>query len=224
MPLNRRLPDDVSGRSMQVRIKFCGITREVDAEAAVALGVDALGFVFYAPSPRHVEPARAAAIVRALPPFICKVGLFVNAPGAEVARIVETVGLDVVQYHGDETPADCAQAPRPWIKALRVRPELDLAAAGSAFGAASALLYDAYDPALYGGSGKAFDWSLLAAAGRAPVILAGGLTVDNVAEAVRQTRPYAVDVSGGIESAKGVKDHDKMQRFVAEVRRIECEA
>lgn len=209
---------------MGVKIKFCGITRGTDAIAAAAFGADALGFVFYEPSPRYVAPAHAADIVRALPPFICKVGLFVNTPAADVERIVENVGLDVVQYHGDESPADCLQAPRPWIKALRVRPGVDLAAVAASYLGASALLYDAYDETVYGGSGKAFDWTLLGSTSTVPAILAGGLTPANVARAIELTRPYAVDVSGGIESAKGVKDHDKMQRFVAEVRRIECEA
>ncbi len=209
---------------MGVRIKFCGITREQDALAAVALGVDALGFVFHEPSPRYIEPARAADIVRALPPFVSTVGLFVNAPQDCVQRIVEQVGLSLVQYHGDETPVECRYAPRPWIKALRVRPELDLVAVAASYVGASALLYDVYDETVYGGSGKTFDWTRLGTASVMPAILAGGLTPANVARAIQVARPYAVDVSGGIESAKGVKDHDKMQRFIAEVRRIECEA
>ncbi len=213
----------VTGK-MGVKIKFCGITSEQDARHAAALGADALGFVFHPPSPRYIAPARAAEIVRTLPPFVSTVGLFVNAPSGLVKRIVEDVGLGLVQYHGDETPEDCRQAPRPWIKALRVRPELDLAALALSYVGASALLYDAYDETVYGGSGKTFDWTRLGAGGSAPAILAGGLTPANVGRAIQMTRPYAVDVSGGIESAKGVKDHDKMQRFIAEVRRIECEA
>lgn len=207
-----------------MKIKFCGITRADDAAAAVALGVDALGFVFHAPSPRHVTPEVAAGIVRGLPPFLTKVGLFVNAEAALVARIVDTVGLDVVQFHGDESPAECARAPRPWIKAIRVRPDSDLAAAGQAYAAAAALLYDTYDDAVYGGSGRAFDWALLAARGERPAILAGGLTPANVGDAIRRVRPYAVDVSGGIEAAKGRKDRVKMSDFVREVRRVEREA
>lgn len=206
---------------MSVRIKFCGITRVADAQAAVALGVDALGFVFYPPSPRAITPSAAADIVRALPPFVCKVGLFVNAAPETVAATVETAGLDIVQYHGDETPVHCARATRPWIKAFRVRAGLDLAATCAPYGAAAAWLFDTYDEQLYGGSGRSFDWDLLPAAQRRPVILAGGLTADNVAEAVARTAPYAVDVSGGIEAAKGIKDQDKMRKFIAEVKRVE---
>ncbi|MGE0859432.1 MAG: phosphoribosylanthranilate isomerase [Gammaproteobacteria bacterium] len=206
---------------MSVRIKFCGITRVADAQTAVALGADALGFVFYPPSPRAITPSAAAAIVRALPPFVCKVGLFVNAAPATVAATVETAGLDIVQYHGDESPEDCARAPRPWIKAFRVRADLDLAAACAPFGAAAAWLFDTYDEQLYGGSGRSFDWGLLPAERRRPIVLAGGLAPDNVAEAVRRTAPYAVDVSGGIEAAKGIKDQDKMRKFIAEVKRVE---
>jgi len=208
---------------MPVRIKFCGITRAEDAAAAVSLGADALGFVFYAPSPRCIDEARAAAIVRGLPPFLCKVGLFVNADAHEVERICRTVGLDVVQYHGDETPDACARSPRPWIKAIRVHAELDIAQECARYADASAWLFDTYDDKLYGGSGKAFDWQLLPPHSRRPIILAGGLTPDNVGHAIRTTAPYAVDVSGGIEAAKGIKDYDKMRKFIAEVERCDCQ-
>ena len=207
---------------MPVRIKFCGITRAADAAAAVSLGVDAIGFVFYAPSPRYIELEQAAAIARALPPFVCKVGLFVNERAATVEQTCAAVGLNVVQYHGDETPQECARALRPWIKAIRVRPELDLAQECARYAAASAWLFDSYDEQLYGGSGKRFEWDLLPHTHRRPIILAGGLTPDNVGEAIRATAPYAVDVSGGIEAAKGIKDHDKMRTFIAEVKRLEC--
>ena len=206
---------------MPVRIKFCGITRGEDAQAAASLGADAIGFVFYAPSPRAITLAAAAAIARDLPPFLTKVGLFVNAAEHEVEAACDTVGLDVVQYHGDETPADCARAPRPWIKAIRVRPELDLAAECARYADASAWLFDSYDERLYGGSGRPFDWRLLPGTHRRPIVLAGGLDADNVALAIRRTAPYAVDVSGGIEAAKGIKDHDKMRKFIAEVKRVE---
>ncbi|MCC6710303.1 MAG: phosphoribosylanthranilate isomerase [Gammaproteobacteria bacterium] len=208
---------------MSVRIKFCGITRAEDAQAAAKLGADALGFVFYAPSPRCVGVAQAAAIARELPPFVSKVGLFVNAAADEVEDVCRAVGLDVVQYHGDESPEHCAQAPKPWIKAIRVRPELDIVAECRRYAQASAWLFDTYDDKLYGGSGKAFDWALLPQQHRRPIILAGGLTPDNVGQAIRSTAPYAVDVSGGIEAAKGIKDHDKMRKFIAEVQRCECE-
>lgn len=206
---------------MPVRIKFCGITRAEDAQAAVELGADALGFVFYPPSPRAVTVAVAAAIVRDLPPFVTRVGLFVNATRSEVERTCAEASLDVVQYHGDEAPEECAQAPRPWIKAIRVRPALDLATECERYARASAWLFDSYDEKLYGGSGRSFDWGLLTATHRRPVILAGGLTPDNVGEAIRRTAPYAVDVSGGIEAARGIKDHDKMRKFIAEVKRVE---
>ena len=208
---------------MSVKIKFCGITRAEDGEAAAALGADAIGFVFYAPSPRYVDPERAARIAARLPPFLCKVGLFVNAAATTVADIVATVGLDLVQYHGDESPHDCSQAPRAWIKAIRIRAEMDVGAECARFNAARAWLLDSYDDTLYGGSGKQFDWALLPATYRRPIILAGGLTPANVGAAIRASRPYAVDVSGGIEAAKGIKDYDKMQKFIAEVKRVECE-
>jgi phosphoribosylanthranilate isomerase len=208
---------------MPVRIKFCGITRVEDALAAVSLGADALGFVFYAPSPRYVDLTTATEIARQLPPFVCKVGLFVNASAAQVSHACDAVGLDVVQYHGDETPEQCAHAPRPWIKAIRVRPELDIAQESARYAAASAWLFDTYDDKLYGGSGKAFDWHRLPQHNRRPIILAGGLSPDNVGQAIRSTAPYAVDVSGGIEAAKGIKDHDKMRKFIAEVKRCECQ-
>ncbi len=209
---------------MSVRIKFCGITRAEDAQAAAKLGADALGFVFYAPSPRCVGVAQAAAIARELPPFVSKVGLFVNAAADEVEDVCRAVGLDVVQYHGDESPEHCAQARhgpgsrpsacgRSWISRRNARVTRE----------ASAWLFDTYDEKLYGGSGKAFDWALLPQQHRRPIILAGGLTPDNVGQAIRSTAPYAVDVSGGIEAAKGIKDHDKMRKFIAEVQRCECE-
>ena len=208
---------------MSVRIKFSGITRAENEQVAVRLGADALGFVYYAPSPRCVAVATAAAIARALPPFVSKVGLFVNAPADEVHATCHAVGLDVVQYHGDESPAHCASAPRPWIKAIRVRPELDIAAECLRYADASAWLFDTFDEQLYGGSGKAFDWQLLPRQHRRPIILAGGLTADNVGQAIRSAAPYAVDVSGGIEAAKGIKDHEKMRKFIAEVQRCECQ-
>lgn len=206
---------------MPVKIKFCGITRAEDAIAAANLGADAIGFVFYAPSPRCIGLAQAVDIARRLPPFLCKVGLFVNAPAAEIDAVSRAVGLDVVQYHGDETPDECARSPRPWIKAFRVRAELNIATECARYGAASAWLFDSFDQKLYGGSGKVFDWHLLPQFDRRPIILAGGLTADNVGDAIRVTSPYAVDVSGGIEAAKGIKDYQKMQSFIAAVKHVE---
>lgn len=208
---------------MRVRIKYCGITNVEDALAAIDLGVDALGFVFHPPSPRYVEPERARAIIAALPPLVCKVGLFVNHEPDAVREIVAMTGIDLVQYHGDETPAACATSPRAWIKAVRVRAGTDLAACARDYAGAAALLVDSWDEQVYGGSGRTFDWTLLPAGLARPLILAGGLTPANVADAIRRVRPYAVDVSGGIEASKGRKDREKMHRFVTEVRQVERE-
>ncbi|MEQ8233000.1 MAG: phosphoribosylanthranilate isomerase [Gammaproteobacteria bacterium] len=207
----------------RVRIKYCGITNLEDALAAIALGVDALGFVFHPPSPRYVTAEQAAAIIARLPPLVSTVGLFVNRPPEEVMETLAMTGIDLVQYHGDETPAACAAGPRAWIKAVRVRTGVDVGACARDYRGARALLVDTFDGQVYGGSGRAFDWSLLPAAVDTPLILAGGLTAANVAAAIRQVRPYAVDVSGGIEASKGRKDHEKMHRFVTEVRTVERE-
>lgn len=208
----------------RTRIKFCGITRAEDAHVAAAIGVDALGFVFYPPSPRYIAPAAAARIIATLPPMVTTVGLFVNASSETVAQDVVTSGVDVVQFHGDESPADCARTGGRWIKALRVRPDTDIRAAAAAYAGASAVLLDTFDPALYGGSGKTFDWSQVPPDLPQPLILAGGLHAGNVGAAVRQLNPFAVDVSGGIEAAKGIKDTDKMHRFINEVRSSERNA
>ena len=207
---------------MRVRIKFCGITNAADALAAAALGVDALGFVFHAPSPRYIEPAAAAAIIRCLPPLISKVGLFVNMPTDDVHRIVALTGVDVVQFHGDESPAACGLAPRPWIKAIRVRPDTNIADEVRSYTGAAAILLDAWEHSVYGGTGGSFDWAAIPDKAARPLILAGGLTPENVGTALSRTRPYAVDVSSGIEAGKGRKDHEKMQRFVTEVHNVEC--
>lgn len=201
-----------------MRVKICGITRLEDALAAIGAGADALGFVFYAPSPRAVSPAQAAAIVAQLPPFVTTVGLFVDAAESELRATLAQVPLDLLQFHGDESDADCARYGHPWIKALRVQPGQDLTAAIAAHPGARGILLDAWHPEQPGGTGLQFDWSLVPAASRRPLILAGGLTPDNVAQAIRQTRPYAVDVSGGVELAKGVKDAGKIQAFMAGVR------
>lgn len=201
----------------RVRAKICGITRLEDALAAIAAGADALGFVFAA-SPRQVTPAQAAAIIAQLPPLVTTVGLFVDAPEAQVRETLALAPLDLLQFHGDESNADCARYGRPWIKAVRMRPGLDLAQAIAAHPDARAILLDAWHPGQAGGTGLQFDWSLVPADSRRPLILAGGLTPDNVAQAIRQTHPYAVDVSGGVELAKGVKDAAKIQAFMAGVR------
>ncbi len=205
----------------QVKIKFCGITRLEDAEHAVAFGADALGFVFFDGSPRCIDPPAAAEIIRQLPPFVCTVGLFVNTDADEVKEISEATGIDLVQYHGDETPAICASGPQAWMKAIRVKDGLDLAAEAARYHGASAIFLDTYDDSAYGGTGKQIDWQGIPTGLPRPVILAGGLNADNVAQAIRVVQPYAVDVSGGIEVSKGVKDPVEMQRFVAAVRHLE---
>jgi phosphoribosylanthranilate isomerase len=200
------------------RIKICGITRTEDALAAVEQGVDALGFVFYPPSPRYVSPEQAAAIIAELPPFVTTVGLFVDLPAVQIHQIVAQARLDCVQLHGNESAAACAAVQSPWFKAIRVRADTDWDTVGSSLVAARALLLDTYCPGVPGGTGVAFDWSLVPTTLVQPVILAGGLHPGNVAQAVCQVRPYAVDVSGGVESAPGVKDAVKIADFVAQVR------
>lgn len=201
-----------------VRSKICGITRIEDALAAVDAGADAIGFVFYAKSPRAVSVEQARAITAALPPFITTVGLFVNISRCELTEILEIVPLDLLQFHGDETPEDCDGYHRPYIKALRVQAGDDIAASCRAYSRASGILLDTYVAGVPGGTGEAFDWSLIPQTLSKPIILAGGLTPDNVAQAIAQVRPYAVDVSGGVEMSKGIKDHDKIRAFMHAVR------
>jgi len=203
---------------MRTRVKICGITRECDALAAVELGADAIGLVFYPPSPRYVEIKHAAAIAAALPPFINVVGLFVNADAESIAEVVEKVGIDLIQFHGDECPDYCAQHARPWIRAARMKDDLDLAKIQKDFAAGRGLLLDAYRAGIPGGTGETFDWSRIPADLAKHVVLAGGLNAENVAQAVSQVGPYAVDVSGGVESAPGIKDANKIARFIENVR------
>ncbi len=206
---------------MRTRVKICGITRPEDGREAARLGADAIGLVFYPPSPRAVTPAQAAAIVRELPPFVTTVGLFVNADAGTIAAAVEAAGLDLLQFHGDESPADCAGHGRPWIKALRMAPGLDVAAEVRRYAGARGILLDAYRPGVPGGTGETFDWERIPADRNLPLILAGGLDPANVGEAVRRVRPWAVDVSGGVEAQKGIKDAAKMAAFIDEVRRVD---
>ena len=204
----------------RTRIKICGITREQDLATAVTAGADALGFVFYAPSPRYVTPQRAAQLVAQVPAFVARVGLFVNEPAEKVGAVLAQVPLDLLQFHGDEDAAFCAAFGRPWIKAARVKPGFDLLEYASAFAGApgiSGLLLDAHVEG-YGGGGKSFDWSLIPQSLPLPVILSGGLHPGNIAEAVRAVRPWAVDVSSGVESARGIKDAQKITEFIAGVR------
>ncbi|MBU3667152.1 MAG: phosphoribosylanthranilate isomerase [Rhodocyclaceae bacterium] len=201
------------------RIKVCGLTRVEDVQAAVAAGVDAIGLVFYPDSPRHVSIEQAAALCRHVPPFVTIVGLFVNASRAQVHRVIEAVPLNLLQFHGDETADQCEGFGLPYLRVARVRPGVDLLEFAAQFPSARALLLDTWTP-VYGGSGESFDWSLVPAACPLPVILSGGLSPDNVADAIRQVQPAAVDVSSGVESAKGIKDAAKIRAFVSAVRGV----
>jgi phosphoribosylanthranilate isomerase len=201
-----------------VRSKICGITRIEDALAAAEAGADAIGLVFYANSPRAVSVQQARAIVAALPPFVTTVGLFVDASSCELGEILEAVPLDLLQFHGDEAPAYCDAWHKPYIKALRVKPGDDIGAQIDAYGGARGVLLDTFVPGVPGGTGEAFDWSLVPPAASKPIILAGGLTPENVAAAIAQVRPYAVDVSGGVEASKGIKDGERIKHFIQAVR------
>ncbi len=205
-------------RPARTRIKICGITRIEDAMAAAHCGADAIGLVFYPASPRFVDVGRARDIVAALPPFVSRVGLFVDADPAEVDRVLTRVALDCLQFHGEESPQACEQHGVPFLKAVRVRPGLDLLEYADTYCAAAGLLLDAYVQGIPGGTGARFDWTLIPTALPRPVVLSGGLDADNVVDAVRQVRPWAVDVSSGVEASKGVKDSEKIWQFVCGVR------
>lgn len=205
----------------RTRIKFCGITREADAHAAVALGVDALGFVFVPKSPRHVELSAAREIRRRLPPFVSVVALSMDAEPAFIDEMIWQLEPNLLQFHGTETPDFCRSFRVPYIKAVAMAEAQDLATWSTAYAGAAALLLDGHGAGEPGGQGRAFDWRT-ATGGQHPLMLAGGLKADNVADAIRAVRPYAVDVSSGIESAPGLKDPDKMQAFIEEVRRVDA--
>jgi phosphoribosylanthranilate isomerase len=209
----------IHGKQMRTRVKICGLTRPEDARAAVIYGADAIGLVFYPPSPRAVTPERAAEVVAGLPPFVTVVGLFVDAGRERIAEVLRRVRIDLLQFHGDESPAECEGHGRPWIRALRVHPGLDLAAERGRFAGASALLLDACRPGVPGGTGSRFDWGLIPRPMAGEIVLAGGLDQRNVEQAVREVRPYAVDVSGGVERSKGIKDPEKIAAFIRGVRR-----
>lgn len=203
---------------MSARVKICGITRVQDGLAAVRLGAHAIGMVFYDVSPRAVTLEQARAIVDALPPFVTAVGLFVNAEARAVRDTLAAVPLQLLQFHGDETPEYCAAFGVPYLKAVRVRPGVDLLQYAGDFRAARGLLLDAYVEGVRGGTGATFDWSLIPQSLPLPVVLSGGLDAGNVGAAVRAVRPWAVDVSSGVESAKGIKDAAKMEAFMNGVR------
>ncbi|MDD4881371.1 MAG: phosphoribosylanthranilate isomerase, partial [Gallionellaceae bacterium] len=208
---------------MRTRIKICGITRVEDGLAAARLGADAIGLVFAEKSPRRVDLARAVEVARALPPFVATVALFVNPDPAEVAAVVRDLRPSLLQFHGEETAEFCRAFATPYLKAIRVRPETDLLQCASDFADAAGLLLDAYTPVAHGGTGHRFDWSLIPERLPLPVVLAGGLEAGNVAEAVRQVRPWAVDVSSGVEAAKGIKDAAKVAAFINEVMNVDLQ-
>ncbi|HTP63832.1 MAG TPA: phosphoribosylanthranilate isomerase [Geobacteraceae bacterium] len=202
-----------------IRVKICGITSVGDALHAVRSGADALGFVFHEPSPRHVSPEMAETIIKELPPFIQVVGLFVNAESAYVNAIADRCGLDLVQLHGDEPPEYCEEIRRRVIKAFRVR---DMSSINQISGyRVAGILLDAFSPAAYGGTGQTFNWDVAREAGKTcPIILAGGLTPENVRLAVEKADPYAVDVSSGVEAAPGRKDPDKVKEFICRAKLV----
>ena len=199
------------------RIKICGITQVEDALTAARAGVDAIGLNFYQHSPRYVEMQRAAEIVASLPAFVTSVGLFVNHSARQVWQVLDSIPLDCLQFHGDETDEFCCQFGRPYIKAISMKPGLGVEQAMAAYPGASAILLDAWDPKQFGGTGKAFNWQDVPADVANSIILAGGLSVANVGEAIDLLRPYGVDVSGGVELEKGVKSGKKIVEFVAKV-------
>jgi len=196
------------------KVKICGFTEAENARQAAIAGVDAIGLVFYDKSPRNIDILRAQEIIEALPPFVNRVGLFVNANPSFVDEVLCEVPLDTLQFHGDESLLDCSQYQMPFIKSLRVKPETNVLQVADEFSSASAILLDSFNPSAYGGTGEAFDWSLACVDISLPIILAGGLNETNVSAAISQVKPYAVDASSGVESAPGVKDIDKIVAFI----------
>ena len=205
----------------RTRVKICGITRPEHARAAAAAGADAIGLVFHGPSPRYVTRARARAVCAALPPLVSVVGVFVNPEPRDLEAVIEDVPVDLLQLHGEESPELCARTGKPYVKAVRVRTRDDIAEAAARYAGARALLLDAHHDTLWGGTGSRFDWDLVPDDVGRPIVLAGGLTPENVAGAIRRVRPFAVDVSGGVESAPGEKDPRRMERFMEEVASAE---
>ncbi|MCL6414542.1 phosphoribosylanthranilate isomerase [Aestuariirhabdus sp. Z084] len=201
------------------RVKVCGITRLEDAVAAIKAGVNALGFVFYPPSPRYISPIDAAAVIQKLPPFVTTVGLFVDTPELEVQAVIDQTRLDLLQFHGNESASYCNSFSRPFIKALRVRSHDQIAAEMTLYPDALGLLLDTYKKGVPGGTGEVFNWDLVPPSLQ-PIILAGGLDAANVGQAIASVRPYAVDVSGGVEAAPGIKDHQKILAFTREVASV----
>ena len=198
----------------RTRVKICGITRVEDAAAVVQCGADAIGLVFYPQSPRYVDTARARVIAESVTPFVTVVGLFVNATAENIRQVIETVPAGLLQFHGDEDNDLCKSFGLPFIKSIAMQEGMDVGARMERYPDAAGFLLDAWQPQSHGGGGKAFDWNTIPESSPAPLILAGGLTPDNVAMAITTTRPYAVDVSSGVESAKGIKSADKIAAFM----------
>ncbi|MGR8947512.1 MAG: phosphoribosylanthranilate isomerase [Gammaproteobacteria bacterium] len=202
----------------RTRVKYCGITRLRDAQIAVSLGVDALGFIFYSKSPRNVAAECAAEIIAQLPPFVTAVGLVVDMPAIDVNELVTRTNIDLVQCHGDETVSECESLNRPYLKAIRVASNSDVSALAAQYPSARGILLDAYVRGTPGGSGRRFDWRKAQGVDPDSLVIAGGLDADNVGDVIEQLRPYGVDVSSGIESAPGIKDEQKMIDFIQKVR------
>lgn len=203
---------------MRTRIKICGITRTEDALSAAAHGADAIGLVFYRPSPRYVSVEQARGIAVLIPPFVSTVAVFVNPSVDEVEKVIALCGVTLLQFHGDESPEFCERFSRPYIKAARMRPGLDLIKYLSPYSSAQAWMLDTFHDGLWGGTGGAFDWKRVPERMARPVILSGGLAADNIAEAIQRVRPYAVDVSSGVEASKGIKDPGKIATFIGAVK------
>ena len=214
-------PTGFPERNVRTRIKICGVSREADVQAAVTAGADAIGLVFYAKSPRLVTLARATELARALPPFVTPVALFVNPTAAEVAAVCAAIPQVMLQFHGDETPSFCTSFQRPYLRAIRVSRNADLLDLAGQHPHARAILFDA-DVEGFGGGGKVFDWSLIPSAVPHPVVLSGGLHAGNVVRGIQAVRPWAVDVSSGVESARGIKDADKIRQFCEAVREADA--
>lgn len=207
----------------KIRVKICGITRPEDGVFAARAGADAIGLVFYSGSLRAVSIDTAKAIISALPPFVTTVGLFVDASARDVQSVLDRVNLDILQFHGDESPIDCQQFGKRWIKAVRMQPGINLTEQAEKFRLSAGLLLDSHIAGMSGGTGQVFDWKRASGKLSKPVILAGGLNDENVADAIQMVRPYAVDVSSGVESTAGIKDPEKVARFIQRVRETQYE-
>jgi len=206
---------------MRTRVKICGFTQTEQAVHAAKLGVDAIGLVFYPPSPRHLSIEQAQKIVQALPAFTSVVALFVDEKPAQIKKVLESVAIDCLQFHGNETAAQCRLYGKPYLKAIQVQAAVNIEQLSQDYYDAAGLLLDAYHPDVKGGMGQVFDWDLIPAQLSVPIILAGGLCIENVKQAVQTVKPYAVDVSSGVESIKGVKDVAKMAAFITAVNQVD---